>query len=245
MEENISNRCPKTLKPEIDHHITRLVIGFIALLLPVLTSIFATEDLKSISAAYLEHGIASDIFVGFLFAIAALLLSYNGKTICELVLSKVAAIAAIGVAVVPCKCEQPICKVNGDTAFNIFDNLHGAYALIMFLILAYFCYAFYQSAKNKVAKNKENKHSAKLRMRIYATSGCLILLSITTLLIDMLTECPTFQLMEERLVFYLETLALIAFGISWLTASLTVPLVAHHSERCKVIPKSSPSTNQK
>jgi len=49
-----------------------------------------------ISASYYEGGWSQSIFIGFLFAIAALLLGYNGYSKTEMVLSKVAAFAGLG-----------------------------------------------------------------------------------------------------------------------------------------------------
>ena len=146
--------CPDTVKPEIDHHTTRLVVGLIALSLPFVTSFFSNSEITSLSAAYLQNGISRDIFVGFLFAIAAFLLSYNGKNICELVLSKVAALAALGVAIFPCVCKAPSASCENEST-KLLDNIHGISAVIMFLILAYFCYSFYLSAKDKVEENED------------------------------------------------------------------------------------------
>ena len=70
--------------------------------------------------------------MGFLFAIAAFLLAYNGLSRTEMFLSKAAAAAALGVALFPCEC-------GGHPA--LVPYVHGASAAVMFLILAYFCYS--------------------------------------------------------------------------------------------------------
>jgi hypothetical protein len=48
--------------------------------------------------------LAAQLFLGCLFIIAGFLISYNGEWQIEQYLSKVAAVAAIGVAVFPCNC---------------------------------------------------------------------------------------------------------------------------------------------
>ena len=42
-----------------------------------------------------------------LFAIAAFLLAYNGFSRADMVLSKLASVAALGVAMFPCECANP------------------------------------------------------------------------------------------------------------------------------------------
>ncbi len=69
-------------RTEIDHHVIKLMIGLIALTLASLANFLSGEDINSISESYREvdNDFARNIFVGFLFAIAALLMSYNGRS---------------------------------------------------------------------------------------------------------------------------------------------------------------------
>jgi hypothetical protein len=200
---------------EIDHRTIKLIIGIIALAVAPLTRILAAKPIESVSASYYEGGWSQSIFVGFLFAIAALLLSYNGYSRVEMIMSKVAAIAGLGVALFPCQChrdsEQP-------------KHLHGLFAAIMFLILAYFCYAFLDRARAKA------QPKARARVVVYAACGVAILLAIVVLgLNNLLGESLSTNL--PRITFYGEAVGLTAFGISWLTASRTLPLLTERSER--------------
>src|SRR5262249_26400434 len=92
-------------RPEIDHRTLKLIVGIVATGLAGLTSLFAKAPLTSISASYYEGGWSQGIFIGFLFAIAAFLLAYNGRSATEMILSKVASIAAVCVALFPCGCD--------------------------------------------------------------------------------------------------------------------------------------------
>ena len=127
-------------RTEIDHHTMKLIVGLVAISLATLTSFFADTPIQSISASYYEEGWSRNIFVGFLFAISAFLLAYNGRSSTEMVLSKVAAVAAMGVAMFPCKCGDHL---------EIISHVHGISAGVMFAILAVFCYKFYQRAMGK------------------------------------------------------------------------------------------------
>jgi hypothetical protein len=116
-------------RQEIDHRTIKLVIGIVALSLAQLTSCFASTPITSISASYYEAGWSQSIFIGFLFAIAALLLAYNGRSTTEMILGKLASAAGLGVALFPCKC---------DSHPELVPHLHGLSATVMFLILAFF-----------------------------------------------------------------------------------------------------------
>ena len=200
---------------EIDHHTSKLIVGLIALSMANLTSFFAATPITSISASYYEGGWSQNIFVGFLFAISAFLFAYNGETRRQMVLSKVAACAALGVAMFPCKCK---------THAEIVPHVHGISAAVMFLILAFFCYVFYQRAMGK------GHTQAKRRAYVYAISGIAIIASILVLAIDGLTGGAVSSKIV-RLTFYGERTGLIAFGISWLTASRALPFFTTREER--------------
>jgi fumarate reductase subunit D len=196
----------------------KLIVGIIALSLSFLTSLFSENTLNSISASYHEDGWARNIFVGFLFTISAFLLSYNGYFRREMLLSKIAAIAAIGIAMFPsCSIEYPL----------IAPLLHYTSAAIMFIILAIFCYLFNERALHK------GHPEAILRTYIYTICGDVIVVSMAVMaLYSIISKLSGFSI--DRLVFYGEAISLIAFGVAWLTASLTLPLITSNDERIRL-----------
>ena len=202
-------------KPEIDHRTIKLIVGVIALTLGNLTSFFSETPIGSISASYYEGGWPQSILVGFLFAIAAFLLAYNGEWKSEMVLSKVAAVAALGVAMFPCGCEG---------RDEIIPHVHFVSAAAMFVILAYFCWVFYRRALEK------GHPQAKARAMIYAISGFAIVLSIIAIAADRLAG-DMFTNQVPRWIFYFERTGLVAFGVSWLTASRVLPFLTREDER--------------
>jgi len=207
--------------PEIDHRTLKLIVGVIALSLAGLTSALTGFSITSISAAYYKGGGSQIVLIGFLFAIAAFLLAYNGRSKREMVLSKIASAAALGVAIVPCHCP-------GHPESSVFARevpyVHGASAAVMFLILAFFCYEFYRRAQAKGYVHAER------RARIYAVCGILIVVSILVMGIDTLTD-EALSRRFDKLTFVGEGVALVAFGVSWLTASKIFPGLANKEER--------------
>ena len=215
--------APET--PEIDHRTLKLIVGVIAISLAGLTSFLAKYRITSISGSYYEGGYSQIVLIGFLFAIAAFLLAYNGMSKREMVLSKVASVAAFGVAIFPCHCP-------GHPESAIFapevKYLHSASAAIMFLILAFFCYEFNRRAHAK------GYVQARRRARIYVVCGVLIVLSILVMAIDRLTG-DALSARFDKLTFVGEGVALVAFGVSWLTASRILPGLAREDERLSLV----------
>jgi hypothetical protein len=212
---------------EISYNTIKLVVGVIAISLAALTNYFSQTPLQSISASYHENGWSRDIFVGFLFAVSAFLLAYNGKSFLELVLSKIAAIAAMGVAMFPCKCVVHPEKI---------PHLHGISAVVMFVILAIFCYIFFRRAK------KKGHGQALIRATIYATCGVFILAAILIVGVDRLLD-GAISSKIVRLTFYGEAVALVSFGVAWLTASRFLPVITQKQERVSLSPFQSESQN--
>ena len=204
-----------TRRQEIDHHTLKLIVGSISISMAVLTSYFADSAITSISASYYEGGWSQSIFVGFLFAVAAFLLAYNGLSQSEMVLSKVASLSALGVAMFPCKCDDHP---------EVLPFVHGISAAVMFMILAFFCLTFFQRARRK------GHTQAMARAVIYAFCAGAIVLAILVILTDNLMG-GRLSSSVPRLTFYGEATGLIAFGISWLTASRVLPLITHKTER--------------
>lgn len=202
-------------RQEIDHRTMKLIVGIVATSLAGLTNFFARTAITSISASYHEGGWSQSIFIGFLFAIAAFLLAYNGLSQAAMILSKVASAAGLGVALFPCKCG---------THTELVPYVHGISAAVMFLILAYFCYEFFRRARAK------GHSQANARATIYALCGIAILLSIIVLAFDNLFG-GAFSAIVPRLTYYGEAVGLVSFGISWLTASRVLPVLTRQDER--------------
>jgi hypothetical protein len=220
---SMHSRTSQTPSREIDHRTLKLVVGLIALTLPGLTSLFASAPLASISASYYEQGWSHSIFIGFLFAIASFLLAYNGTTPLQMFLSKVACAAALGVALFPCDCGTHQSSVAW---------IHYSSASIMFVVLAFFCYAFYRAA---IAKGHLQ---ARVRAMIYVVSGIGILAAIAAMAYDALFG--TFTRLNPQFTFFGEATGLIAFGISWLTASRVLPVITAEHERFSLFAADNP-----
>jgi peptidoglycan biosynthesis protein MviN/MurJ (putative lipid II flippase) len=140
-----------------------------------------------------------------------------------MLLSKVAALAALGVALFPCGCG---------THEEIVPYVHYISAAAMFIVLACLCGIFFKRARLK------GHREAKWRSYIYAVCGITIVIVIAVLAIDHFAGDPISSRIP-RLTFYGERAGLVAFGISWLVASRALPFITAPRERVSVLPISA------
>jgi hypothetical protein len=224
-----------TAQPEeIDPRTLKLIVGVIATTLPLLTWAFAGEGgLASISASYYEDSWSRTIFLGFLFAIASFLIAHNGLTTNELILSKVAAAAGLLVALYPCDVPldangQPVVPPDPDFV----PYVHGLAAAVMFVVLAYFCLAFYRRAKAK------HYPEAERRALIYVACGVTIVAAILALALDYFLDHRFSK--GTAFIFWGEAVALVAFGVAWFTASKVTPGLASPNERFSPLRRDNP-----
>jgi hypothetical protein len=199
-------------RPEIDQYAIKFLIGAIAVSLPLIEFALTSGSITSISASFwFEPGVwPRNIFVGFLFAISAFLLAYNGKSETEMWLGKAASLAAAGIAMFPCACGNP--------SREIIPRVHLISAGVMFFVLTCFCYVFFERAREK-----RHLH-AYVRATIYALCGLGMIVSILLFIFAAFKG-------GEGLVFLGEAVGLVSFGISWLTASRVLPVITLPSER--------------
>ncbi len=212
----------KPFRAEINEHTSKLIIGLIALSLAIFVRFISDKPLHSISASYHEGYWSRDIFVGCLFAVSAFLLSYNGKAThqrIQMLMSKIGAIAALGVALFPCKC------VIHD---EIIKGVHGLSTATMFLVLTVFCGFFAYSAWKKY--KIFGYWRPLLRVSVYLLCASIMLTSILIIFIDHILD-NAFSSEISTLIFNAEAAALMAFGIAWLTTSQFLPWITDEIER--------------
>lgn len=196
----------KTARAVFDYRMLRLLMGLIALALPYVVIVLSEVELASISASY--HSDARDAFVGMLFVVGSFLWAYNGHERPQAALSKVAAVAAVLVAVFPTACVA--CPE------SVASVIHFVASLVLFAILAYFCLGPFR----KDTKGQPGRKG--LRARIYLICGCVMPLALVGAFAakGVLGEDPADEL---RVVYWGELVALNAFGFAWITAGKVIP----------------------
>ena len=190
----------------------RKAIGTLGIALPVVLSLgalilFQTGLQGSISGYYYTG--MRDVFVGSFGAIGLFLLSYKGYDRHDDIFGNLACMFAIGVALFP----TTTADVTASGA-RIIGYVHLVFATLFFLTLTYFSFfLFTKTGRNKSPTTRKLQRNKVYRACGYVMSFCIILIAIYFFLpsdIGLL-----FQVYKP--VFWLESLADVAFGISWFT----------------------------
>jgi hypothetical protein len=205
-------------RPIFDYKALRRYVGLAAVSLPMLVIYFSgTSELTSISVGYYSQ-YSRDIYVGFLFAIGAFLLAYNGHFFYESIASKLAASGAFIGAVAPTDCRAPqlsdFCQY--DHLIVDYPTIHLVAAGVMFLVLIYFCLGCFRKRAWMKYKADPSNVWARNRAWLYSVCGAIMILALLAgEVIPLVIGHKPFGL-----VLVTEMLALFAFGIAWLVAGV-------------------------
>ena len=196
----------------------RRSIGWLGILLPIFLMVYCftvcncsmVQD--SISQYY--HTFSGDMFVGVICAIAVFLFAYNGYDIKDSVACKLAALFAIGVVVFPTLPESVSnCYNPSNLLFPFSQTLHLIFAALFFLTLASISIFLFTMTDEKNINPRKRARNWIYYICGFIMVACLLLIAVYWLLIQ--KKFPEVE--NWRPVFWLETIALIAFGVSWLT----------------------------
>lgn len=192
----------------ISYNTLRISVGILGIALPIILVIGVlildtqSQPLNSISSY--SHTRMGNGLVGTMCAVALFMFSYLGHDFRDNLLGHLAGIFALGVAFFPNNVPDPF------TTINI---IHLCSALSFFIVLILFSlWLFPKTNQENMSREKKNRN------KIYRICGYCMILFIALIvlykawLIDVFPEHGVFQPM-----FWLESFALLAFGISWIT----------------------------
>jgi hypothetical protein len=179
----------------------RRAVGILGIAFPIVMVIgywFAGgEGIRASISSYYHTGMR-DLFVGILCAVALFLFSYTGYEKKDNIAGDLAAIFALGVAFFP-------------TSDSLIGTIHLISAVLFFLVLAYYSLFLFTKGAPIPSDQKIKRN------RLYRVCGFVILGAI--LLMFLYSGIPVIHeaLSGSRFIFFMETLALWAFGLSWIT----------------------------
>ena len=159
----------------------------------------------SISAYY--HTGMRDVFVGTLCVIGVFLFSYKGYGRADNVAGNLACIFAIGVALFPTTREG---ATQGHE--HVVGIVHLSCALLFFCALIYFSLVLFTKGSPSPTARKVQRNRV-YRICGYVMAGCIAAMVVLFALPDSVTS----PLDPAGPVFWLESIAVVSFGISWLT----------------------------
>jgi hypothetical protein len=193
----------------IAHLTLRKSIGVIGLTLPfilVLGKILLESPgiQPSISGYY--YTIMRNIFVGSLCAIGMCLMTYRGYDTEDNITGNFACAFAIGVAIFPTAPDGNISALS-----DRIGQIHLTCATLLFSTFAYFCLKLFRKTDRAQKMTREKKR----RNTIYTVCGRTIISCMGLItLYNLLLKSTWVQHCDP--VFWLESIAIVAFAISWL-----------------------------
>jgi hypothetical protein len=194
----------------VSHLTLRRTVGALGVLLPF---ILAGGCLLFGSCGGLQPSISEyydtemrDVLVGVLFTIGWFLFAYKGYDRRDDVAGDLACAFALGIALFPITSTRTATRV-----------VHLFSATCLFLVLAYFSIVLFRKTKSPGVMTQKKR----VRNRIYLWCGIAILACIGGIVLyAALPPSPALAALEP--VFWLEALALVAFGVSWFVKGETL-----------------------
>jgi hypothetical protein len=194
----------------VNYLIMRKSLGVLGLSLPVILIIGnlilsnSQVIMDSISEYYYTG--MRNVFVGLLCCIALFLFSYKGYGYLDDLLGNIGCISAFGVAFSQCGPD-----VIWRQFHPVTSNFHYICAIIFFIVLIIFTFLFTRSRRKLDWKKKAHKQKIR-RNIVYITCGIIMSLCLLTLLMLFIFRVQ----LNFKYEFWLESIVLFCFGISWL-----------------------------
>jgi hypothetical protein len=192
------------------------VIGLLGFLLPVLLIVISVTQggcsivQDSISAYYFT--VARNVFVGTLCALSISFLVYKGYSLFDEWLANAASLFALGVAFFPTSIISADC-ITDNIGASVVSKVHFISAGLLFASFVVFSLLLFTKTDKELTRKKiiENK--------VYRICGYTIVVAIVGIFIWMMVmdQSKYPGIAELSPVFWLESVALWAFSISWLT----------------------------
>jgi quinol-cytochrome oxidoreductase complex cytochrome b subunit len=185
----------------IPYYTLRVLIGAAGISLPFLLwigkLIFRNSfQIEYSISDYYDDGTAGDILVGVLFALAFFLVSYRGYAPIDSIAANFGCAFALGVALCPTTSDNKIVHI-----------LHFVFALLLFSVFIFFSIYLFRKKSPHPTKQKKNRN------KVYLICGILMIICIAGIAVYQIFDLNS----SWHPVFWLESLALISFGFSWIT----------------------------
>ena len=201
----------------LDVWLLRTTLGILGMSLPIVLYLgalflFDTGLQNSLSSYY--HTGMGDCFVGILWVIGILLFAYEGYNLRDRIAGIIACGSAVGVALFPTAADRGLPV----TASHI-SYFHFGFAAILFATLIYFSWCSF----TKTHKDRKPTDEKRRRNKVYR--GCAVIMALCMVGIvvyKLVLGGSESSLAWLKPVYWLESIAVVAFGVSWLTKGETV-----------------------
>jgi hypothetical protein len=217
----MENNGPQPLNPNQNLVISFLAlrrgVGILGICLPIVLVIgtLFVKDCNTVQPSISDfyYTRMGNFLVGSLCAVGLFLFSYKGYDLKDKIASKVASIFAVCIAFFPTggPDASSACNFLHRNSDSWVSTVHDISAATFFATLAYFCICLFTIKSDNPTPEKL------MRNKVYRVCGYTIVACIVFLLVYFNVKSLQTSLKEYKPVFVMETIALWAFGFSWLT----------------------------
>lgn len=204
----------------ISYMLLRQIVGLLGIGLPIFLVVgsyyYGNCDIIQNSISDYYHTQMRDIFVGTLCAVAMFMFTYKGYDIRDTIAGNLACVFAVGVAFFPTGVDAlSDCAEQCITYDPWIEVLHFTFATVFFVVLIYFSLFLFTEGNQPEDEEhlQKRKRNIVFKTCAYIMIACVVLIAFYFFYLQ--DKCP--DLKQFKLVFWLESIALWAFGISWLT----------------------------
>jgi hypothetical protein len=216
----------------------RRLVGILGILLPLMLPFFVwidtghTAPQESISHYYFTR--ANPVFVIVVSLMAIFLLIYKGESKWEFWFSKLAGIGGLLLVLIPTDnivdkiaIGTPDCVGNGDCYpdavkytvtvlrnSGVRTNFHFAVSGVFLGFLALLSLFVFTYDKGEMAQASCDAARQRMRQRNFIYRACAVLMVLAIVFIKLFEDAPWYE--PNHLTFWMETVAVESFGISWL-----------------------------
>lgn len=208
-----------------DQQTLRKLLGSLGILLPLLLYIFlwVTSNfnlvLPSISHYYFTR--AASLFEIIVSLLAVFLLIYKGEELLDYILSSIAGFSALLMLLLPTgnlrgynhSIKYDPVAVTFFKESLLRPKLHYAFASLFLLSLAVMALFVFTKSSHAPRNRTRNKRR---RNKIYRLCGTVMLVALVVALLGFLSVIPPGIYDGNNLTFWMETLAIEAFGVAWM-----------------------------
>jgi hypothetical protein len=198
----------------ISYFTLRKAIGWLGLLMPIIVRWGAKLFEKipshdSVSAYYYTS--MRDVFVGILAATGVFLFCYRGPDKQDNILTNIAGLCAIGIGLLPTEpIYHDLIAARFDTSANCYSN-HGPLGFHIYVVAAFFLIISYLAIFRFPKPSRPFITKQKLtRNKIYVACGIVMVVMLVAIV-------AIKAISMKQSIFWPETIAIVAFGIAWLT----------------------------
>ena len=206
----------------ISYQTLRKTIGWLGILLPAAmilgNAVFGYCYTIQSSVSHYYYTLTGNLFTGILCAVALFLIAYKGYNRLDQLASTMAGGFALLIALFPTNMETLAAQNTDKLSCVVFElptntlrnTVHYVSAGLFFLTLAFISWALFTKGE------AHPTHQKQLRNRVYRTCSLLIVVCICLIGLYGIWGERRDAISRLKPVFFLEWIALLAFGTSWL-----------------------------